>query len=53
MMTLELTPQEINVIWSALNEMPVKVALAVMQNIEKQIKKIEDDRKSNSTPTEG
>ena len=53
MVTLKLNEQQINVIWAALNEMPVKLALPVMQDIEKQIKKINDDRESNSTPAEG
>ena len=50
MITLELNEQQINVIWTALNEMPVKLALPVMQDIEKQIKKNKDDRESNQSP---
>lgn len=53
MITLELNKQQLDVIWAALNEMPVKHALPVMQEIEKQIKKIENDRQTNSVVAEG
>ena len=49
-MTIELDKQQIDVIWAGLLELPVKHALPVMQAIERQLKKINDDRESNSTP---
>jgi hypothetical protein len=44
---LIFTKQQLDVIWTALNEMPVKLALSIMQDIERQLKLIEDAGKSN------
>ena len=51
--TLKLTPEQLNIIWAGLNELPVKVALKTMQDIERQIKLIHDAGQSNITPLEG